>query len=114
MSRRVNAIEDTFVRAALDSLLPDGLPSYVRRVLAVNLVEHGFHATVEVFDGGTVVVEAQGPMGHGRTVWCMPPGDPHFLWDRVAQAWRRATPDDVDAVAMFEASVMGQAHRTHA
>jgi hypothetical protein len=78
------------VRAYVDDLLPEGAPSWCRRVLDVRThAGLGFDAKVEIFDGGHVDFRCAGPVGAGCYSLVLPAGHERFYWHAKASTWRR-------------------------
>ncbi|MCX4196219.1 hypothetical protein OMR07_12075 [Methylobacterium organophilum] len=105
--------EEARVHAFVDNILPKGVPSYVRRVLALRpladadvaaLRPHafwmgptpqGFVATVEVFDGGTINITVTGPLGGAGYSWRIPDGNAPIWWCGRWNKWVRDTKSTV-------------------
>ncbi|SOR30660.1 protein of unknown function [Methylorubrum extorquens] len=94
----VTPAEDAKVRAYVADILPRGVPTYVRRVLAVRPYKggrdlmgpaDGFEADIEVFDGRPATVRISGRLGEAGYAWSLPEGDEAFYWDDRRSAWRR-------------------------
>ncbi len=90
--------QDAMVRAYIANILPRGVPTYVRRVLAVRAYDKGssfwgkakgFEADIEVFDGRCVTVRISGRLGEAGYSWRFPAGDEGFHWDARREAWVR-------------------------
>lgn len=105
----VTSEEEARVHAYVDNILPKGVPTYVRRVLALRPLAHadvaalrphapwmgptpqGFVATVEVFDGGTIDITVTGPLGGAGYSRRIPDGNAPIWWCGRWNKWVRDT-----------------------
>jgi hypothetical protein len=101
--------DEAWVHAYVDNILPAGVPTYVRRVLAVGPIDRaelesrrrdavlagplpgGFVATVEVFDGETLDITITGPLGSAGYSWRISDGRAPIWWCGRWNRWVRDT-----------------------
>ncbi|GJD66460.1 hypothetical protein [Methylobacterium frigidaeris] len=88
----VSPEDEAYVRGFLVHILPQGVPTYLRRVLSVEPHSDdpdGIEATVEIFDGGKMFLKLSGPDGEEHLRFGFPTGDMPFHWHARTKAWRR-------------------------
>lgn len=84
--------EDALIRGYVADTLPTGVPTYIRRVLAVRPHTDGrggYEADVEVFDDRPATLRVSGPLGSARYKWTFPAGDEPFGWETTKRVWKR-------------------------
>ena len=85
----VTSEDEARVLAYVASIMPRGVPTYVRRVLNVTSDRYGFVARIELFDGGLCDVTITGPLGGAGYSWRFPDGGAPFGWEARRRKWVR-------------------------